>query len=103
MGDAPTVVVGGGLAGTSAALRLADLGRPVVLIEKRPRLGGAAFSFNRDGLSIDNGQHVFLRCCEAYRWFLDRIGARDQVVLQNALDIPVLAPDGRTARLRRTP
>ena len=103
MGDAPTVVVGGGLAGISAALRLADLGRPAVLIEKRPRLGSAAFSFTRDGLSIDNGQHVFLRCCEAYRWFLDRIGARDQVVLQDALDIPVLAPDGRTARLRRTP
>ena len=102
MSDQPTVVVGGGLAGIAAALRLADLGRPVVLVEKRPRLGGAAFSFTRDGLSVDNGQHVFLRCCAAYRWFLDRIGARDEVVLQDALDIPVLAPDGRTARLRRT-
>jgi hydroxysqualene dehydroxylase len=103
MSDAPTVVVGGGLAGVAAALRLADLGRPVVLVEKRPRLGGAAFSFTRDGLSVDNGQHVFLRCCAAYRWFLDRVGAQDDVVLQDALDIPVLAPDGRTARLRRTP
>jgi squalene-associated FAD-dependent desaturase len=103
MSDTPTVVVGGGLAGISAALRLADLGRPTVLVEKRPRLGGAAFSFTRDGLSVDNGQHVFLRCCAAYRWFLDRIGAGDDVVLQDALDIPVLAPDGRTARLRRTP
>ena len=103
MSDTSTVVVGGGLAGIAAALRLADLGRPVVLVEKRPRLGGAAFSFTRDGLSVDNGQHVFLRCCAAYRWFLDRIGAQDDVVLQGALDIPVLAPDGRTARLRRTP
>jgi squalene-associated FAD-dependent desaturase len=103
MSEARTVVVGGGLAGISAALRLADLGRPVVLVEKRPRLGGAAFSFTRDGLSVDNGQHVFLRCCAGYRWFLDRIGGRDSVVLQDALDIPVLAPDGRTARLRRTP
>ncbi|MDT4941927.1 MAG: hydroxysqualene dehydroxylase [Pseudonocardiales bacterium] len=103
MADAPTVVVGGGLAGVSAALRLADLGRPVVLVEKRPRLGGAAFSFPRAGLWVDNGQHVFLRCCSAYRWFLDRIGATGDVVLQDALDIPVLAPDGRRARLRRTP
>lgn len=103
MSSAPTVVVGGGLAGISAALRLADLGKPTVLVEKRPRLGGAAFSFTRDGLSVDNGQHVFLRCCAAYRWLLDRIGAQNDVVLQDALDIPVLAPDGRTARLRRTP
>ncbi|MDT4921570.1 MAG: hydroxysqualene dehydroxylase, partial [Pseudonocardiales bacterium] len=103
MADAPTVVVGGGLAGVSAALRLADLGRPVVLVEKRPRLGGAAFSFPRAGLWVDNGQHVFLRCCSAYRWFLDRIGATGDVMLQDALDIPVLAPDGRRARLRRTP
>jgi hydroxysqualene dehydroxylase len=102
MAEAPTVVVGGGLAGISAALRLADLGRPAVLVEKRPRLGGAAFSFTRGDLSIDNGQHVFLRCCEAYRWFLDRIGGQQDVVLQDALDIPVLSPDGRRARLRRT-
>ncbi|MDT4893213.1 MAG: hypothetical protein QOE97_2248 [Pseudonocardiales bacterium] len=97
-----TVVVGGGLAGISAALRLADLGHQVTLVEKRPRLGGAAFSFTRDGLSVDNGQHVFLRCCSAYRWLLGRIDAEDHVVLQPRLDIPVLAPDGSSARLRRS-
>ena len=31
----------------------------------------------RHGLWFDNGQHVFLRCCTAYRAFLDRIGATD--------------------------
>jgi squalene-associated FAD-dependent desaturase len=95
-------VVGGGLAGISAALRLSDAGHQVVLLEKRPRLGGAAFSFTRGELSIDNGQHVFLRCCTAYQWFIDRVNARDKVVLQPRLDIPVLSPDGRAARLRRT-
>ncbi len=103
MPESPTLVVGGGLAGISAALRLADAGRQVVLIEKRPRLGGAAFSFPRAGLSVDNGQHVFLRCCTAYQWFLRRIGAQHETVLQKHLDIPVLSPDGRRARLRRTP
>jgi squalene-associated FAD-dependent desaturase len=97
------IVVGGGLAGISAALRLADAGRSVVLLEGRPRLGGAAFSFTRGDLSIDNGQHVFLRCCEAYRDFLHRIGAADDVVLQRRLDIPVLHPSGRRARLFRLP
>jgi hydroxysqualene dehydroxylase len=103
MPETSTVVVGGGLAGISAALRLADLGKQAVLIEKRPRLGGAAFSFQRDSLTIDNGQHVFLRCCSAYRWFLQRVGAEGDVVLQRRLDIPVLAPDGRHAHLRRSP
>jgi len=95
------VVVGGGLAGIAAALRLADGGRDVVLVEKRPRLGGAAFSFRRGELSVDNGQHVFLRCCLAYRQLLDRLGVADRVVLQRRLDIPVLRPDGRRGRLSR--
>jgi squalene-associated FAD-dependent desaturase len=103
VGDAPAVVIGGGLAGIAAALRLADGGREVVLLEKRPRLGGAAFSFTRAGLSVDNGQHVFLRCCTAYQQLLERLGVRDQVIVQGHLDIPVLRADGRTARLRRLP
>ncbi len=97
------VVVGGGLAGIAAALRLADAGRQVVLLESRPRLGGAAFSFRRGELSIDNGQHVFLRCCDSYRWLLRRLQVEDQVVLQRRLDIPVLRGDGRSARLSRLP
>ncbi|RBL87633.1 phytoene dehydrogenase, partial [Streptomyces cavourensis] len=67
------VVVGGGLAGITAALRLADAGLDVTLLEGRPRLGGLAFSFQRGELTVDNGQHVYLRCCTGYRWFLDRI------------------------------
>ncbi len=96
------VVVGGGLAGITAALRLADAGRTVTLLEARPRLGGAAFSFQRGELSIDNGQHVFLRCCTEYLGLLDRLGVTDQVTLQDNLDIPILRADGRSARLRRT-
>ncbi len=96
------VVVGGGLAGIAAALRLADAGRDVALLERRPRLGGAAFSFRRGRLVVDNGQHVFLRCCTAYRGLVARIGGEDQVRLQDRLDIPVLsAGAGRPARLAR--
>lgn len=97
------VVVGGGLAGITAALRLADAGRSVTLLEGRPRLGGAAFSFRRGELTIDNGQHVFLRCCESYRWLLRRLDAEADVRLQDRLDIPVLRADGRRARLSRLP
>jgi phytoene dehydrogenase-like protein len=66
------LVIGGGLAGISAALDCAEAGADVTLVEVRRRLGGAAYSFERDGLQMDNGQHVFLRCCTAYRGLLER-------------------------------
>ncbi|MEV8457149.1 hydroxysqualene dehydroxylase HpnE [Streptomyces sp. NPDC052095] len=104
-GTARAVVVGGGLAGITAALHLADAGLDVTLLEGRPRLGGLAFSFRRGELTIDNGQHVYLRCCTAYRWFLDRVGGAHLAPLQDRLDVPVLdvgRPSGpRLGRLRR--
>ncbi len=95
-------VVGGGLAGIAAALAAADSGAEVVLLERRPTLGGLTTSIRRNGLSFDNGQHVFLRCCTAYRGLVDRIGAAEQVHLQPRLDVPVLAPDGSRASIKRT-
>ena len=84
------VVIGGGLAGASAALRLADAGASVVLLERRPQLGGLVSSFQRDGLHLDNGQHVFLGCCTAYRGLLERLGCADEASLQDRLSVPVL-------------
>jgi len=95
------MVIGGGLAGIAAALECADAGAEVMLLESRGRLGGAAYSFTRDHLVADNGQHVFLRCCTAYRGLLERLGATDMVTLQPRLCIPVLAPGRPVAWLRR--
>ena len=94
-------IVGGGLAGLSAAIACGDAGAQVTLFEARMRLGGATWSSERDGLWIDNGQHVFLRCCESYIAFLRRLGAMDLVTIQDRLDIPVLMPGRGVARLRR--
>jgi squalene-associated FAD-dependent desaturase len=96
------VVVGGGLAGIAAALDCASEGAEVTVLESRGRLGGAAYSFMRDGIVADNGQHVFLRCCTAYRELLQRIGASHMVTMQPRLSIPVLAPGGEIAWLRRS-
>jgi squalene-associated FAD-dependent desaturase len=95
------LVIGGGLSGIAAALDCADAGARVMLVEVRRRLGGAAYSFERDGLSIDNGQHVFLRCCTAYRGLLARLGSERGVVVQERLQIPVLSPGRETVVLRR--
>jgi hydroxysqualene dehydroxylase len=96
-----TVVVGGGLAGITAALDCATAGSEVTLVEVRRQLGGAAYSVERDGLEMDNGQHVFLRCCTAYRALLGRLGSSHLVKLQDRLDIPVLSPGRAPARIRR--
>ena len=101
-GERRVTVIGGGLAGIAAALDCARAGVPVTLLESRGRLGGAAYSFTRDGINADNGQHVFLRCCTAYRELLELIGATDSVTLQDRLEIPVLAPGRRRARLWRS-
>jgi squalene-associated FAD-dependent desaturase len=106
MRGANVVMVGGGLAGLSAALTAADDGAQVTLLESRPRLGGATHSFSRafEGgeLVVDNGQHVFLRCCTAYQAFLERLGVRPDAFLQPQLEVPIIDPQtGREAILRR--
>jgi squalene-associated FAD-dependent desaturase len=100
----PTVVVGGGLAGMAAALDCADAGARVTLLERRNRLGGLTWSFRHADRWIDNGQHVFLRCCDEYLSFLQRVGAAADVEMTERLDIPVVAPPevpGGTPRLGR--
>ena len=94
------VVIGGGLAGITAAIGLREAGADVTLVEARPRLGGAASSFARGDMMIDNGQHVFLRCCTSYQGLLARLGVTGRVSVQERFDVTVLSPRG-TARLRR--
>ncbi len=93
MSERPSVlVVGGGLAGLAAACDLAEAGLAVTLVEKRPFLGGRAYSYidRRSGLEVDNGQHVFLGCCTGYICFLKRLGVYDRAHLQKRLRVPVI-------------
>ena len=75
------LVVGGGIAGVSCALRLAESGIPVTLLETRKKLGGRATSFldARSGRVLDNCQHVVLGCCTNYLDLLDRLGAAEKI------------------------
>ncbi|MFN0154706.1 MAG: hydroxysqualene dehydroxylase HpnE [Gaiella sp.] len=95
-------VVGGGLAGITAALACADAGAEVTLLEERAWLGGATFSIEKEGLWLDNGQHVFLRCCTAYLGLLERLGVARDVHLQRRLALPVLLPGQRASWLKRS-
>jgi squalene-associated FAD-dependent desaturase len=89
----PSVAIaGGGLAGLAAACDLADAGYAVTLIEKRPFPGGRSYSYTdkSSGLTVDNGQHVFLGCCTEYIRFLERLGVREAVHLQKRFRVPVI-------------
>jgi squalene-associated FAD-dependent desaturase len=101
------IVVGGGLAGLSAACALADAGYQVRLLEKRRYLGGRASSYEHPGTGevIDNCQHVLLGNCVnlidlyrrlgvsgAIRWF-DRLtfvepGGRRSILEPSFLPAP---------------
>ncbi|MEQ9335828.1 MAG: FAD-dependent oxidoreductase, partial [Miltoncostaeaceae bacterium] len=78
---ADCVVVGAGLAGLSAAHRLATAGRRVVVVEAEPTTGGRAATVWHDGLPVDRGfQSMFLAYPET-RSFLDAIGIRRDELL----------------------
>jgi len=80
-GPRSVLVVGGGLAGMSCAIRLAEHGVRVTLLETRKKLGGRATSFTdvRTGLMIDNCQHVVLGCCPNYLDLLGRLGSASKI------------------------
>lgn len=76
-GVGDVLVVGGGIAGLAAAVRLSERGVRVTLLETRKKLGGRATSFTdaRSGDVLDNCQHVVLGCCTNYLDLLGRLGA----------------------------
>ncbi len=73
-------VVGGGLAGMAAALRLAEQGRRVELFEARQALGGRAASYRdpASGELIDHCQHVAMACCTNFHDFCARTGIAEE-------------------------
>ena len=97
-----TVVIGGGLAGLSAAARLAAGGARVLVAEARPGLGGRAASFAdpATGEQVDNGQHLLLGCYHETFDFLDRVGAAANVRVQARLEVSMVDAAARLATLR---
>ncbi len=97
------IIAGAGLAGIACAVRLAERGVPVLMLETRKRLGGRAASFldRRSGLEIDNCQHVALGCCTAYRDLLSRIGAGG--ALRWTSEQWWVEPGGRSSTLKPSP
>jgi squalene-associated FAD-dependent desaturase len=94
-------VIGAGIAGLAAALRLADAGRPVVLHEAAPVAGGRCRALP-DG--TDNGTHALIGGNTAALGFLRRIGALEGWVEPEPEGLPVLdLATGRATRVSLSP
>ena len=98
------IVIGGGLAGLSAAAALGGAGFRVEVFESRPFLGGRATSFplspaDESSELIDNCQHILLRCCVNLLDFYARLGVRDSIRFHR--EFYFIEPGGRVSTLRR--
>ena len=81
-------MIGGGLAGMSCAVALAESGVRVRLFDKKPHLGGRATSYTLpDGNEVDNCQHLTLGCCTNLADFFRRVGAAGKIRIYDRLHL----------------
>jgi zeta-carotene desaturase len=97
-------VIGGGLAGLAAAVALGSAEQNVTVFESRPFLGWRATSYplnisDENIPTIDNCQHVLLRCCANLLDFYSRLEVRDRI--QFYREFYWIEPGGRTSVMRR--
>ncbi len=94
------IVVGGGVAGMSAACALAAGGLNVNLVERRGYLGGRASSYLHPGVDevIDNCQHVLFGCCTNLIGFYRRIGVENKIHWTRSMTM--IEPGGRHSVLQ---
>ena len=54
------LIIGSGMGGLAAALRLRRLGLDVTVLEKRPRVGGRSYVIQEDGFRVDTGPTILV-------------------------------------------
>ena len=96
------LIIGGGLAGLSAAVFLADKGIKVELLEASPKLGGRAYSLKDKNTSdtIDNGQHILMGCYKDTLDFIKTIHAEDNFLFQKQLEVNFIKEDFKLFKLK---
>ncbi|MDQ8044906.1 MAG: FAD-dependent oxidoreductase [Solirubrobacteraceae bacterium] len=72
-------IVGGGIFGTTLALRLAQAGVDVELLERAPTIGGLADRMDLGGYQVDRFYHVIVPTDERMLGLVDELGLTDQL------------------------
>jgi oxygen-dependent protoporphyrinogen oxidase len=86
VGGGPVVVVGGGIAGLTAALELAEGGAAVSVVESAERFGGKIVTHRVNGLVVEGGADSFLSSKPAGLALVERLGISDRLVNSRADD-----------------
>jgi squalene-associated FAD-dependent desaturase len=95
---AEVIVIGGGLSGLAAAAALGGSGHRVRVLEARPFLGGRATSYEAGSETIDNCQHILLRCCVNLINFYERLGVERDI--RYYPEYVFIEPGGRRSVMR---
>ncbi len=84
---AKCIIIGGGLAGLSTAVYLAENNFQVELIEASPKLGGRTYSFvnKKFNTEFDNGQHLLMGAYNYTLNFLELIKSIDKLTIQKSM------------------
>ena len=102
MNDKKSVtIIGGGIAGLSAAVFLAEKKLKVTLIESSPKLGGRAYSFfdKERNQFFDNGQHILAGWYKNTFEYLKIIGSFDKLNFQNSLEVNFINKEKKIFKL----
>jgi len=96
------LIIGGGVAGLSAAVELTSRGYSILLIEQKQHLGGRTYSFIHPdtGDEVDNGQHLLMGCYHSTLRYLKIIGAEDLVDIQKTMSVVFRLPNQSTVELK---
>ncbi len=102
------IVIGGGIAGLTAAWKLAERGVEVTLLEAEPEPGGMARAFDVDGHTVEHGSHAFFGYYRTVTGLLDELRAdatigRGMPALDTIPGWTIVDAYGRRALLRQTP
>lgn len=95
------LIIGGGVAGLSAAIALSDAGARVTVLERKPYVGGRAYSYPHPALDeIVDSQHVLVGCCTNLIDLCQRSSADQHLRWYDT--IPFLHIEQGTGRIRRS-
>lgn len=91
------IIIGGGFAGLSLAVFLAELGYQITLLEKKPLLGGRTYAFvdRKTKCWVDNGQHLLMGAYHETLRLIDIIGANYALCSQKQEQVPLILDSGQ--------
>ncbi len=95
------IVVGGGLSGLAAAVKLSSAGYNVQILEQSASPGGRTYSFRekQSGDILDNGQHLLLDCYTHTLKYVSLIGTQKYIHIEPELKLMFVHPEWGSAHV----